>query len=272
MIVLNGKEVVFKQFPNGELQLDGEQVYSNLSMFTNNVVLFKYENDSDLIKLMVLKRYIDEEKTAPTVLLITYMPYSRMDRQESDSVFTLKYIADFINQMNFHTVYVHEPHSDVTPALLNNCIAIDLTTNILERVMDEIGFDKEKDFVFYMDAVDQKKYNKKVDCRSLVGFKDEEDLKIIGQISLFRKVVILTDLCDKGEDFVQVAEKLKHMGAGEIYLVAGHCEDTIFEGPIPSSAFIEKVFTTDSIISESEHDKVEIAIQLGGTVNVDKAN
>ena len=272
MIILNGREVEFKQFPNGELHLDGEQVYSNLSMFTNNVVLFKYENDSDLIKLMVLKRYIDEEKTAPTVLLITYMPYSRMDRQESDTVFTLKYVAEFINQMNFHTVYVHVPHSDVTPALLNNCITVDLTTHLFEKVVDKIGFDKERDFVFYMDAVDQKKYSKKVDCRSLVGFKDKEDLKIIGQISLFHKVIILTDLCDKGEDFVQVAEKLKYMGAGEIYLVAGHCEDTIFEGAIPNSDFIEKVFTTDSIISESKHDKVEVTIQLGGTVNVDQAN
>lgn len=263
MILLNGVELSFTKYPNGEIKVDGEQIVSNLSSYMRNLVYFRYEEEADLMKLMYVKRYLDEESTAPSVLSLSYMPYSRMDKREDLSVFTLKYVAEFINHLNFSNVYVHEPYSNVTPALLNNCISVDLTTNIFEKVMDDIEFDKEKDFVFYMDAESFNKYSEKVGGRSLVGFKYEEELKVIGQLSLFHKVVILTNHCGKGDDFVYVAEKLKHMGAGDIYLIAGHCEETIFEGDIPESDFIKKVYTTDSIISESKHDKIEVAIELG---------
>lgn len=268
MILLNGVELEFTTHPNGEVKVDGEQIVANLSSYMRNLVYFRYEEEADLLKLMYVKRYLDEESAAPSVLSLSYMPYSRVDKREDLSVFTLKYVAEFINHLNFSNVYVHEPHSNVTPALLNNSITVDLTTNIFEKVMDDIEFDKEKDFVFYMDMEDSKRYSEKVGGRSLVGFKHEEELKVIGQLSLFHKVVILTNHCGKGDDFVFVAEKLKYMGAGDIYLVAGHCEDAIFEGDIPESDFIKKVYTTDSIIPESKHEKVEIAIELGGAMNV----
>lgn len=267
MILLNGVELEFTTHPNGEVKVDGEQIVANLSSYMRNLVYFRYEEEADLMKLMYVKRYLDEESIAPSVLSISYMPYSRMDKREDLSVFNLKYVAEFINHLNFSNVYVHEPHSNVAPALLNNCITVDLTTNIFEKIMDDIEFDKEKDFVFYMSTESLKKYGEKVGGRSLIGFKQDDDLSIIGQISLFHKVVILVDHCDKGEDIVFVSEKLKHMGAGDIYLVAGHCEEAVFEGDIPTSDSIKKVFTSDSILSESKDDKIEIVLELASAIN-----
>ena len=53
------------------------------------------------------------------------------------------------------------------------------------------------------------------------------------------------------------AEKLKEIGAKDIYLVVTHCEDTIFDGDILKTDLIKKVYTTDSILSKN-CEKIEI--------------
>lgn len=55
-------------------------------------------------------------------LKLPLVPGSRQDRLniEGDQLFTLKSVAEMINQRNFDRVVIHDPHSDVTPALINN--------------------------------------------------------------------------------------------------------------------------------------------------------
>lgn len=273
MIKLNGVLIDFKKFPNGETRIDGDKVAKTMFFHDYNIVSFKYESDIDLLHLMFLKRFLDEKAPeTQSTLSISYMPYSRMDRKEGNSVFTLKYVADFINALNFTEVYVFEAHSDVTLALLNNCKAIHYSAQLLEGAMGEIGFDVEKDYLFYPDAGAQKRYSKLGKYKELVGFKKRnfdtgriESLQVVGEMEPGRKVVIVDDLSSFGGTFLLSAEKLKEIGAGDIYLVVTHCEDSIFKGKIPESDLIKKVYTTDSIINESQHEKVEILNSLGWT-------
>ena len=104
MIKLNGQEVKFKQFPNGETLMGYEDIIHAMNNNDDLLVDFKYENDSDLIKLMFLKKYIDRYYLGDTYLIIRYMPYSRMDRVEEVSAFTLKYVTEFINDLNFYCI------------------------------------------------------------------------------------------------------------------------------------------------------------------------
>ena len=119
MILLDSHQINFKKFPNGETLVDGEEIYR---FFKGNVTI-KYEDDSDLIKLMFVKKYLDERDYQAN-LEIYYMPYSRMDRKEGDSFFTLKYISQFINSLNFNKIKIYEPHSDVCMALIDNSNAL----------------------------------------------------------------------------------------------------------------------------------------------------
>ena len=43
------------------------------------------------------------------------------------------------------------------------------------------------------------------------------------------RVMIIDDLCSMGGTFMLSAEKLKEIGATEIYLVVTHCEKTIIQ-------------------------------------------
>lgn len=268
MIWLNGHELDFQTFPNGETLVDGKEIYR----FFNGTITFKYENDSDLIKLMFVKKYLDERQHE-TNLKILYMPYSRMDRVEGYSVFTLKYVSQFINSLGFNNIEVYEPHSDVSMALLDNSKARYPTVNLINSVVKEINFSDE-DYVYYPDAGAEKRYTKHLKFKNqLVGLKQRDfetgnikKLQVIGDVKEPGfKVLMIDDLCSKGGTFIMGAKQLKELGASDIYLLITHCEPNIYNGEILTTDLITKVFTTNSMIEEPCHPKIKI-YNLGGTI------
>lgn len=269
MIKVNGERLAFQTFPNGETRVDGEAILQAATEPRNMVVL-KYESDGDLIKLMFVKRFLDDHRLRAS-LLISYMPYSRMDRVEGASVFTLKYAASFINSLDFEEVTVIEPHSDVTMALLDRSQAKYPSIELLEQVIRNTGFDAEEDYLFFPDAGAQKRYAKVKGFNQLVGFKVRDfqtgqiqKLDVVGDVAKPGfKAIIVDDLCSYGGTFLLSAERLKELGASEVFLLVGHCEKSVFQGKIPGSSLLDRVFTTNTMLDESPIDKIQI-MKLGG--------
>jgi ribose-phosphate pyrophosphokinase len=259
MILLNGEEIKFTTFPNGETNVDAESI-SVARTLNDNLISFKYENDGDLIRLKFLKRHLDTLGITGVELLIYYMPYSRMDRSENGSVFTLKYVAEEINDLNFHHVTIVEPHSDVTTALVDNSHAWMVNEDLIEHVMDEVDFDPDEDFLIYPDAGAQKRYEKFFNGNVLVGHKKRDfatgkivDFKLVGDGKGARKAIIVDDLSSYGGTFLMTAAALKERGFKEIYLLVAHAEDAIFLGKLlDHDSPIDKLFTTDTILDMSE--------------------
>src|SRR6185312_16307283 len=159
MILVNRKEVEFIKFPNGETQIKVDSLPERGWLIQS--ISLKYEDDSDLIKLMLVKNYLDAcDRLSTDKLIIYYMPYSRMDRSENGSPFTLKYITNFINSLGFKKVVVIEPHSDVTPALLNNAESLYINFDLIEKVKEEVLFNEDKDYIVFPDAGASKRYSK----------------------------------------------------------------------------------------------------------------
>ena len=71
------------------------------------------------------------------------------------------------------------------------------------------------------------------------------------------RVLIVDDICSRGGTFYHSAKKLKELGAKEVYLYVSHCENTILEGEVLSSGLIEKVYTTDSLLTR-EDERIEV--------------
>jgi ribose-phosphate pyrophosphokinase len=265
-----GTEVEFQKFPNGETKFDAKKM--NTSGSGIHRVTLKYENDQDLVKLMLVKNYLDDMEIE-CELLITYMPYSRMDRSEKGFAFTLKYITRMINGMNFKRVSVIEPHSEVTLALLDKATAVYPSIDLLPEVMNRIGFDQAKDYLFFPDAGAQKRYKDVLGYKQMVGFKNRYfetgeilSLEIVGDKpeGCF-KALIVDDLTSYGGTFMFSAKKLRELGATEVYLLVTHCEYSVFDpenskiiGNEEHHGYIQKVFTTDSILNKSLDPKVEI--------------
>jgi ribose-phosphate pyrophosphokinase len=262
MICLNGERIEVRKFPNGEAMINSEA----LKLRDNaNEVRVNFENDEDITHLVFLKGHLDELRITCD-LIIPYMPYSRMDRTEGVMIFTLKHLCKLINSLNFESVTIYEPHSEVCIALLDRVKVVDMSKNLVEGLLIDLKTSGEVVYLVYPDAGAAKRYGKQISYDKILTAMKERDFKtgfiknleIIGNIESENfKAIIVDDLCSRGGTFVLTASKLKEMGAAEIYLVITHCENTIFQGDLLNGDLIKGIYTTNSILSK-DHEKIKV--------------
>lgn len=252
MIKINGREINFESFPNGETRLITDNLVLPIGLIRE--MHFKYENDADLIKLMFAKNYLGKSDIN---LTLYYAPYSRMDRSENGSPFTLKYVSNFINGLGFNKVTIVEPHSDVTLALLDNSEPYYINFDLVEEVKEMVGFDEDKDFLMFPDAGASKRYSKMKAKNVVIGNKvrdfvsgEIKGLDLMGDTSKAqgRTAIIVDDLSSYGGTFVHSANRLREEGFTKVILLVAHAENSIFKGKL--FEHVDKVFTTDSLLTE----------------------
>lgn len=275
MIYIRQIPVIVKHFPNGEVQISGNQpALDKLHALNPDLTAtfrFHWESDADFIVLKFVKRYFDAHIRVRTHLCIDYMPYSRMDRQTGD-IFTLKYLCDDINDLGFDTITVQEPHSDVTLALLNNSRADYPSSDwLLTRAMRTVGFDIMHDYLFFPDAGAQKRYHNLDHYKSMVGLKSRgvdgriaNDYQIVGPTYLHpdtNNIIIVDDLCSYGGTFLKAAEAFQREYEDDvrrIYLVVTHLEDSVYRGELLDSGLIQGIFATDTLQPAPKHKLVKL--------------
>jgi ribose-phosphate pyrophosphokinase len=195
-------------------------------------------------------------------LFIPYFPAARQDRvMIKGEPLSVKVYADIINGMQFDKVFVFDAHSEVTPALVNNCEVIPNHT-FIEAVVKAIGNDvklispdggalkkiyKVSEFLGGVEVVECSK-NRDVKTGRLSGFKVYND-DLQGADCL-----IVDDICDGGGTFVGLAEELKNKNAGKLYLAVSH---GIFNKGFAVLDCFEKIFTTNSF-KDFEGERVEV--------------
>ncbi|WP_017415193.1 ribose-phosphate pyrophosphokinase [Clostridium tunisiense] len=262
MIYLNDEKLEVNKFPNGESFIKSESLKIKEGF---NEIKVKFENDEDITHLMFLKYHLDELRIKCN-LVIPYMPYSRMDRTEGVMIFTLKHLCKTINSLNFETVTIYEPHSEVTTALLDRVRVVNMTKVLTEELLKNLNGGKEDVYLVYPDAGAAKRYGKEINYENILTANKERDFKtgfiksleINGHVKQAGfKAIIVDDLCSKGGTFMMTASKLKEMGTSEIYLVVTHCENTIFEGNLLNSDLVKGIYTTNSILSK-KHEKIRV--------------
>ena len=127
MIKIDNEIVQIEKFPDGTPRINidvnniTEESYDGSKFI---IITWLYKNDAEMLYLLLVKRHLERFFTnIDYYLYLPYVPNARMDRTKAnDEVFTLKYFCDFINWLKFSAVYVLDAHSDVSVALINNCI------------------------------------------------------------------------------------------------------------------------------------------------------
>jgi len=271
MIYVNGKKVEFGKFPDGtaSFKLD-KNIYSNSTpSYTENIIEWHYEGDHECILLYYIVSHIRENYNVKRIILhLPYIPNARMDRvKNTDEIFTLKWFANFINSMNFDKVYVQDPHSNVSTALINNIVVENNIPSVIYTIAHHImNIEQTSDLMYcYPDEGSAKRYSDmlKHDYVFCIKHRDWNTGKILN-LELTNKdkvkdknILIIDDICSKGGTFTYTAKALKEAGANHIYLYVTHCENTIIHGSVLIDGLIEHVYTTDSIFTE-KHDKVTV--------------
>lgn len=258
--ILDRQVVAQETFGDGTLKCQLPKIYDD---YKDINIVWCYDNDSELFCLWSLVRYIQNEYPDIKMSLhLPYIPHARQDRNVSGRLFTLKYFAELINRMNFQTVWVLDPHSDVATALIDRV-----------RQMPMPFLVSYKDCaIMYPDNGAAKKYGAMEGVTNpIIGNKHRNVEGRIDGYELMnfpegtKKVVIRDDICSYGGTFVAVAKELRKRGVEEIILVVSHCEDNILKGEVFDH--IDRVFTSDSICTVS-HPKLVVTKAFRGESNV----
>jgi len=201
-------------FPDGEPHI----VLSELNRKTNYLVICRIANPNDLFVLMQVGDILNRQ-AVDWDLAIFYLMSARMDRViHFEESYTLKLVADTINNMHPRKVAIFHPHSNKTLQLINN--SVDLET---ERMLDfEILHDKHTVYCF-PDAGAAERYGKSFDRDKVITMCKVRDLENGGAIVSVdlahpvddveprddNHVMIVDDLCDAGGTFIMAAKTLR---------------------------------------------------------------
>lgn len=191
---------------------------------------------------------------------IPYLPAARQDRvMVSGEPLSVKIYTDIINSLDLTKITIFDPHSEVTPALLNNCEVIsnhEFISEVKNEIADEVllispdggALKKIYKVSEYLGGVEVVECSKSRDVKTgkLSGFKVySEDLQ-------GKSCLIVDDICDGGGTFTGLAKELRNKNAGKLYLAVSH---GIFSKGFDGLNDFEKIFTTNSF-KDIEHEKV----------------
>lgn len=248
------------QFSAGELhpQLQEYPPLGNLESITIRPVAYGPTFIVELALLVNALRY-EFHMATPIDLDLPYVPYSRQDRVCSEGdAFGLKVFADQLNALKLNRVVIFDSHSDVAPALINNCVhreSKDLF--ILEsRFLDKYSH------LISPDAGAYKKVNSIASLSNLpvipaLKTRDASTGKLSNTILVTDGVtdpsrfLIIDDICDGGYTFILLAREIKKIYPDiplDLYISHGFFSKGI--EPLIESG-INHIYTTDSVCTIS---------------------
>ncbi len=266
MIYINDVEIEFSAFPNGEILVNTD-ILNNIDKNIKSIrVDFKWQENEDLLNLyFAIKhlRYTNNDKYLPIDLYVYYMPYSRMDRSQNGSCFTLFHVSSLINSilLPLDKVYIVEPHSDVALKLIPNSTRINAITPLMKNILklnpgiDVICYpDKGAKARFQDDSVNLPI----VYCEKVRDFESGNitGLNLVTTTSVINKnVLILDDLCSAGGTFYYTALELKKAGVKDVFLGVCHMEQNIVNGKLfKEESPINHIYCFDTMINKLQID------------------
>lgn len=280
MIKLNGYEVDDFRFPDNTFRITMDENYwlskcSNQELWMLNdgesleiTIHWIYEKPEELFMLQLLTMHCRDKMCTNNIhLVMPYIPNARMDRTHNPfgEVNTLKYFCKIINDLNFKTVTVCDPHSDASVNQLDHLIQYS-TKDVVNKAFKMSG----AYYIFFPDDGAAKRYSSVYNFAPFLNGKKNRDwatgkingLTIENPIGIDsaeigdRKILIIDDICSKGGTFWFSGLELKKFGFKHIDLYITHCEPAIFDGKLLNDdSPIEHIYTTDSVIRD-RHDKI----------------
>lgn len=191
---------------------------NNLSIINSISIETDIRNSDELMLVCLLADYFKCTKH----LNLLYTPYARQDRKTSpEEPFSFKTFAKIINSCGFNSVTVYDPHSDVTPALIENCI-------VKKRV--DIPLKIKGDFILISPDAGAMKANNEIALKyglqhitatkvrdvktgNITATKVHTDIDLQG-----KELIICDDICDGGRTFIELAKVLKTHNPKSIHL------------------------------------------------------
>lgn len=169
----------------------------------------------------------------PLKATLPYIPYGRQDRVcNAGEALSLRVMCSLINSCRFTEVTILDPHSEVTPALINN-VRVLSQADMLRSMWPVIERKYGKAILVSPDAGSNKKMAENCKVLGKTTFLRADKTRDLSTGEILETVVyannlkgndclIVDDLCDGGRTFIELAKKLKQLGARKVGLYVSH--------------------------------------------------
>jgi len=198
----------------------------------------------DLISMLIMADAIHRDGGVVSAY-IPYLPGARQDRRKPGEALSSKVYADLINSCGFKRVFCVDPHSDVMPALINNCVVHSIYSVINVPHNEFVG-------IIAPDAGAAKRANEAAMLYQLPVYQAlKKRDSATGRLSNFTcetlpsegKLLVVDDICDGGGTFLGLA-KATGLPKERLALWVTH---GIFSGQAANlKNFYSAIYTTNS--------------------------
>lgn len=253
---------VFK-FPGGEVGVKLTPIKGQPSV----TIEAHIKTSDDLIELlMVTDALRNMQFEIPIYLKMAYIPYARQDRVTVvGEAFSMRVFANIINAQKYAAVIVWDAHSDVSTALLNNCINYS-QASLLPKFRFLLGNNEDTILVCPDGGALKKIYEvaKVLELNRVIQATKSRDVatgKITGTTVYSEHVgdknfLIADDICDGGYTFIELAKRLKLLTTGKITLLVTH--GIFSKGIEVFDGFIDEIVVLNNINDAHSTDKTEV--------------
>lgn len=252
----NGQSIQFESFTfnGGEPHiriLDSLQPRRTGSGDEEVTITTRVRSFNDMGLLLIASDALRQMGVQKLHLFLPYFPGARQDRlMTAGESLTVKVYADLLNSVGFESVTIIDPHSEVTPALLERAKVISNHAFVEECLKNE------KDYTLVSpDGGALKKIYKvaqSIGGKPVVECSKKRDLKT-GKLSGFtvyaddlerKTCVIVDDICDGGGTFNGLAQELKKKNCGRLILIVTH--GIFSKGFEELAKSFDHIYSTDS--------------------------
>lgn len=225
------EEVKTFTFPGGEVQVSLPANPADEDPI-ECVISAQMMRPEDAFTLALVKGAVEARYPGVDISLrMAYVPYARQDRVcvEGEAP-AARVFCEFINSLNFKTVNIMDPHSDVVGAVLDRVVITDrndmiphtyfadmMNTPDAVLVSPDAGANKKTFELAYELTIPMIRADKK----RCVHTGDILETEVFGDVE-GKVCFIADDIADGGATFMFLARALKEKGAAEVHLWVTH--------------------------------------------------
>lgn len=246
-MLINKRTFLPKRYSSGEMKLVKQELDS---FVVNNKIEVVFENKQSFFELLlILDYYINNNVLVD--LILTYLPYQRMDKYSSSVVRTLTGVETILNNLKLNSITICEPHTDISN--INGATAFSFVGALKDRVFSHIAFNEHADTIIFPDKGSAIKYkhlsqkhvyfNKVRDKETGLIVKHE----IVGELINCNKVIIIDDIISTGDTIINIIDMLTLKGITNIYVLSGHFEVNKYNKRVYNHPSVAHVFATNSL-------------------------
>jgi ribose-phosphate pyrophosphokinase len=219
---------------------------------------------NDIMELLLVTDAIRRQVGNKSISIeIPYFPYARQDRVcYHGEALSVAVMAKLINSQKYNKVTVWDPHSNVTPALIDNCEVIPAwrfvrkvaTTNCV-LVCPDAGAKHRVEECSY------KLHLPMIECSKKRNPKDGTltDAVVPEYNYVGKNLLIVDDICDGGRTFINLAKKLRQQGdANEIFLYVTH--GIFSNGLRVFDNFIDRIFCANPWPLKDNNGMIKVSL------------